>query len=205
MKFKFFLLILFVSTQSFTQILIDVKTSLTEKKELHIIKVAVIRSLDTSKSYRTTEFGEKYSLWLTNLRRTNIRDSIKTDLTIELCGPSFITKGKLLRSKQISVIYPASISYSSKADPDSEITNIFASLLQGSNVSDKLITQLTNDMLSNNFVDIAKIIIRFIILEITKAFHYQPSSREAIEASLLAANVLVETNDLVQSISINSH
>ena len=96
MKFKFFLLILFVSTQSFTQILIDVKTSLVEKKELHIIKVAVIRSLDTSKSYRTTEFGEKYSLWLTNLRRANIGDSIKTDLTIELCGPSFINKGNFL-------------------------------------------------------------------------------------------------------------
>jgi len=57
----FFWMFCYTSTLS-QKVLIDVKTKFSEKLDIHIIKVAVIHTLDTSNWAKTVKVHEDFSL-----------------------------------------------------------------------------------------------------------------------------------------------
>jgi hypothetical protein len=63
---SFLFLMLFASSVQ-AQIKIDVKTSIDQKRQLTIVKNALVLLLNHSQRYKVVEVGENYSLWITYL------------------------------------------------------------------------------------------------------------------------------------------
>ncbi len=83
----------------------DVKTPLAAKYELQIVKQGVLLALDDSPTAHVQEFGEDYSLWLTEVQRFLRGDSLHVIAQIELRGPSALGRGELFARRNCHIQY----------------------------------------------------------------------------------------------------
>lgn len=74
-----------------------------EKQQLHIIKIAVINALKQSNWARVTETREDYSLWLTNLQRSSIGNSLVSSVDLDLRTLAMISRGKHINGVHVSI------------------------------------------------------------------------------------------------------
>lgn len=85
---------------------IDVKTSFAEKRELSPIKHGVITAINASNWAKVEELGETWTLWIADYARVPLqKDSLKVQVLLELRGPSFLRRGKLIKSQQFEIRY----------------------------------------------------------------------------------------------------
>lgn len=105
---KLFSLLLLLLATSFVRaqsVDLDVKTHWSEKGDLAAVKYGVIASIEKLGRWNVVEFGEDYSLWLTDLSRREKGDSIIVEMGIELRTPSLVRNGDLLESRTVRVAY----------------------------------------------------------------------------------------------------
>ena len=84
------LLLLALSGAAAQGISLDIKTRLTEKNELIALKHGVISAIERAGVWDVVEFGEDYSLWLTDLQRSErgtAMHSVQWRRTIHRVGP----------------------------------------------------------------------------------------------------------------------
>lgn len=88
------------------QYLLDVKTSLQEKCDLVLPKAALIANLNMSSWAKVVEFGEQYSIWLTNYETASNEEHTIMELriTIEIRKPSATFRNELLRTIEIDEV-----------------------------------------------------------------------------------------------------
>ncbi|MCA0447304.1 MAG: hypothetical protein LCH54_13855 [Bacteroidetes bacterium] len=98
-------LILLFSFSVFAQspVILDIKTKFSEKIDLAPAKTGTILLLSQSDWAVVRDFGEKYSVWLTNYKREKKGTWYSVSLTIELRTPSMIRTGALLETRTVSV------------------------------------------------------------------------------------------------------
>jgi hypothetical protein len=190
---KTLLIIIILFSSSYPQIKFDVKTLMDEKIQLRFIKLAVINNLKNSNWAKIVEFGEDYSLWLTDLERYDLGDSIKSEFIIELRTPSMINRGKLLQIKHISVTYDTSGIYQVNENDDTLITNLLVQSLQSTKIYTDVIKLFTSSM---PFIET---IIQNFISDFIKEFNRVPTPLEQLEANLLATKVVVELYGMIQN------
>lgn len=83
----------------------DVKTRFCEKLDLTAAKNGAVLILMQSDWGGVREYGEDYALWLRDIRRSRIGDSIAVTLQVELRAASLLGEGELLGSGSISAVY----------------------------------------------------------------------------------------------------
>jgi hypothetical protein len=88
-----------------TQYAFDVKTPLTSKYELQIVKQGILLALDESPTARVQEFREDYSLWLTEVQRYLRNDSLHVVATVELRGPAGFRRGTFFAKRKCRLRY----------------------------------------------------------------------------------------------------
>lgn len=182
-----------VFTSSYSQIKFDVKTLMDEKIQLKFVKLAVINYLQNSDWAKVVEFGENYSLWLTNLQRVNFGDSIKSEFDIQLRTPALISHGKHIMTKHISVTYDTSGCYQVANDSDTLISNLIIQVLQNTEVYSELLNLVSSSIPFGDFL-FQKFISDFIA-----EFKRAPTPLEQLEANLLAAEVVVMLHNFIQN------
>lgn len=131
---KALLIFVILFSSSYPQLKFDLNTFLEEKIQLRFIKISVINNLKNSNWARIVEFGEDYSLWLTNLERYVTGDSIKYEFYIELRTPTMINRGKLSQIRHITVTYDTSGTYQVNENDDSLIENLLVQSLQNTKI-----------------------------------------------------------------------
>lgn len=190
--FQVFLLILLISNSLLAQISFDVKTTMEEKKQLHIIKIAVINALKQSNWSRVVEVREDYSLWLTNLQRYSNENFLISEIDLDLRTPAMITHGEHITGVHISVEFDT-IGISNVHTSNDTLMN--ALLVKG----------LSNSGLLTKFSDMFSIsdplsgyIINAFISDFITEMNRQPTPFESYEANLLAAKAVVELKKLFE-------
>ncbi len=89
-------------TLSAQQVKLDVKTGLGDKSRLKVVKAGLIAFLKQSTWAKVVEFGEDYSLWITNYQAVPKGNQMKVDIDLELRSPAMMSKGKLIESIHVS-------------------------------------------------------------------------------------------------------
>jgi hypothetical protein len=113
------------------QVKIDLKTPYDEKYELRYIKTAAKQALENSTSFKVTEFGEKYSLWVLNPEQRLTRDGEEVSFDLELRTPAAITRGKHLVSRRIVFLMARGQDYSALDSLGFQSQNLLLSSLVG--------------------------------------------------------------------------
>lgn len=195
--FRLFMIIIMISflfcPPSYSQTSFDVKTSMKEKIQLRFIKIATITNLKNSNWARIVEFGEDYSLWLTNLERYDLGDSIKSEFNIELRTPSMINRGKLLQIRHISVIYDTSGIAQVNENDGASVTNLLVQSLQSTKIYADVVRLFTSS------IPFIETILQNFVSDFMTEFNRPPTPLEQLEANLLAAKVVVELYDMTQN------
>lgn len=195
------LLILFclaLCSPSFSQVLIDVKTKFEEKKELHHIKIALVRSLDTTGWSRTVEVGENFSFWLKNLKRTPIDDSLQTTVDLEFRTPTMIFDGQLISAKQLSIVFDTSGLSTTASQSDTVLSNLIVQNLHKSNMLTTFLAAINISISSFTGTLLIGYFIKPFVANFFAEISRRPSQFEAVEATLLAAKILPEVELFVK-------
>lgn len=82
----FLLIWLFGISSEYTQtskVYVDIKTHLNEKIQFAPIQCGIIYMLSNNESLAYREFGEDYSVWLSNYKAFQRNNSVKITLTLE--------------------------------------------------------------------------------------------------------------------------
>lgn len=129
----------------------DVKTSLSDKLQSTGAKSGVISYLKKSGWADNNEFGEDYSLWITNLVRTRNNNIVTVDYNLELRTPAAVFNGDLIPGcrKHFTITY----------NLDDEVLNVSKPLTPSSIMKgfDKVIAK-SNDLKLNKIPFIGKYI-----------------------------------------------
>jgi hypothetical protein len=189
---KTFLYLLLIYSSALSQILVDVKTRLNEKKELHFIKIAVISAVDSSKHFRTTEVGEKFSVWLTHFKRTTIGDSVRSEFNLEFHTPAMFSEGRFLQAKHLKILFDSTGLSAQISSSDTALSKLVVQYLVTTKILNKFLQFLgvSSPLLSTN--PILASVIELFISKFFKKFNRRPSAFEAVEASLLATKATFE-------------
>jgi len=100
-----FMLFIVFNFQVFSQTKLDIKTSFKDKADAIGIKYGVIHWLKQT-GYKIVEFGEKYSVWITDLKEEKTAfNKYKLDLTISICKPTLLLKPSSLKKKRMFMVY----------------------------------------------------------------------------------------------------
>ncbi len=113
------------------QVKIDVKTPFDDKHELRYIKTAARQALESSTSFKVTEFGEKYSLWILNPAQRITRDGEEVSFNLELRTPAAVTRGKHLVSRRVVFLMAQGKDYSALDSLGFQSQNLLLSSLVG--------------------------------------------------------------------------
>lgn len=183
-------LFLLFSSNQFAQILFDVKTTMQEKQQLHVIKIAVINALKQSNWANVVEYREDYSLWLTNLHRYNNYNSFRTEIDLDLRTPAMLTTGKHITGLRVSVTFDTIEISNIPVSSDTLMTSF---LIQGLRNSGEL-TEFTA-LLSGGNPILAYLVSSF-INDVFREMKRQPTPMESYEANLLAAKAVIELKKL---------
>jgi len=81
----------------------DIKTRFLEKADLMPAKAGATIVLMQSEWAGVREFGEDYSVWLTNYQSEKKKDILVISLDVELRAPSAVRTGSLIKQKRITV------------------------------------------------------------------------------------------------------
>jgi hypothetical protein len=182
---------LLMHNSSLAQVKFDVKTTMDEKEQLHVIKLAVSNALRQSNWAQVAEIGEQYSLWLTSLKRSSAGDSIYTELDLDLRTPAMITRGKHISSRRVSVAFDSS-SVSNVQTPNDSLMN---ALLVQALESSGMLQEFTKSMSSS--IPFGGFFLNSFISNVLKELNRQPTPLECYEANLLAARVVIELPTLI--------
>ncbi len=182
--------LLLLSNSLFAQIVFDVKTTMEEKSQLHIIKLAVINAIEQSNWARVTEYNEDYSLWLTNFKRKSEDNSFKSDIDLDLRTPAMISRGKHIRGVYVSVTFDTSGISRVQVSNDTLMTNLLVQGIRSSGMMEEFSTLITNSIpfgfyFLNSFTQ-----------QVLSEINRQPTPMETYEANLLAAKAVVELKKL---------
>jgi len=183
-------LFLLFSPNQFAQILFDVKTTMEEKQQLHIIKLAVMNALSQSNWAGIAEVGENYSLWITKPHRYTDNNSFRTEIDLDLRTPAMITKGKHITGFRVSVTFDTMGISNIPVSSDTLMTSF---LIQGLRNSGEL-AEFTA-LLSGGNPILAYLVSSF-INDVFREMKRQPTPMESYEANLLAARAVVELKKL---------
>src|SRR5581483_9689706 len=112
----FLSLILITPVTATAEIKFDVKTKLHERRQLRLIKLAVVQLINESNWAKVKEFGEDYSLWLKNIKRRLNGELIVLELDVEIHGPAMITEGAFIDRRHLTMTYNPSAA--EKVNPD---------------------------------------------------------------------------------------
>lgn len=112
----FLSLILITPVTATAEIKFDVKTKLHEKRQLHLIKLAVVQLINESNWAKVKDLGEDYSLWLKNIKRGLNGELIIVELDVEIHGPAIISEGVFIAGRHLSIPYDPS--GAEKVNPD---------------------------------------------------------------------------------------
>lgn len=177
---KFLYLLCIYQIPLFSQVYFDVKTTLQEKKEIKIIKSAIMASLKESDWAGITEFKEDYSLWLKNMNRKTIGNNIQTSLIIEVRTPSFLNQGKLLNDIFIEVEFDTSGTW--RMDPaGGETSNM---------ITNMLLTMGIKFLSLNTGLPFGEKILAPLMSNVLNEMNRKPSAMERMEATLMAAKIM---------------
>ncbi len=189
-----FLYLLLVSSSAFSQILVDVKTRLNEKNDLHFVKIAVVSALDSSKHFRTTEVGEKFSIWLTHFKRTTTGDSVRSEFDLEFHTPAMLTEGRFLKSKHLKIFFDSTGLSTQISPSDTVLSKLITQYLVATKMLNKFFKFLNISISSASLSTdpILALVIQPFMAKFLKEFNRRPSAFEAVEASLLAAKAVPE-------------
>lgn len=107
MRYIFLLLILIgtYTDNCLAQYAFDVKTTMEEKEDLQNFKQGLLNAISNSSWASLKERGEDYSVWLTDLQRVHISDSVLVSLVVEIRTASFFTRGEFLDNRRIWMKY----------------------------------------------------------------------------------------------------
>lgn len=185
------LLLLLFSRFSLAQVAFDVKTTMEEKSQLHVIKIAVINSLQQSNWATVKEVGEDYSLWLTNLRRSSSGDSITTVIDFDLRTPAMLTRGKHLDARRVSISFDTTGVSSVQASNDSLINGLLVQGLQSSGLLEEFTKLFASSIPFGSFF------VNSFASKVLKELNRQPTPLESLEANLVAAKAVVALQLLI--------
>ncbi|MGA9118219.1 MAG: hypothetical protein WB699_02535 [Bacteroidota bacterium] len=187
-----------LACSSFSQVLIDVKTRYTEKKELHFIKLALMTSLDTSGWARTTEIGEHFSLWLKNYSNHASGDSLWSGCDLEFHPPAMIVGGECLRFKHLEVAFDTIGLAGRIALSDSVVGSLMAQNLLDTDLLTRFLKLLgvSPSQVANH--PVVNYLARKFVSNFMQVFNRRPNALEIIEASLLSAQALFEVRSFVE-------
>ena len=138
------IILFFITSQSFGQIAFDVKTLFQEKSQLRYVKTAVINYLQNSSWATVKEYGENYSLWITNFKRISLGDSIKSEFDIDIRTPAMISHGNHIFGEHIVVMFDtvgiSKINFSS----DTLITNMIVGTFESAGLYSGIMSFLSS-------------------------------------------------------------
>ncbi|MBT3605845.1 MAG: hypothetical protein HN521_22500 [Candidatus Latescibacteria bacterium] len=103
--FATLVLVCVIAPNAQAQYQFDVKTKLSEKNNLHIIKIGLIHTINESSWASVGDIGEDYSLWLTDLRRVQKQDSMYVVIKVELRTKAMFTSGMLIHGRDVGIRY----------------------------------------------------------------------------------------------------
>lgn len=181
---------------SYGQLAFDVKTLMQEKSQLKFIKIAVINNLQNSNWAKVTEFGENYSFWLTNLKRTQLGDSVQSEFDFDLRTPAMLTHGKHIISKHISVIFDTTICSNIANSSDTLLTNMIVDGLKSTDVYADIL------QLVSSAIPMGRIFVQMFADKFILEFKRTPTPLEQLEANLLGAKAVVELHNTLVSLNI---
>jgi hypothetical protein len=162
-----------------------------EKSQLHVIKIAVINSLQQSTWATVKEVGEDYSLWLTNLKRSSTGDSITTEIDFDLRTPAMLTRGKHLDARRVSISFDTTEVSSVQASNDSLINGLLVQGLQSSGVLEEFTKLFASSIPFGSFF------VSSFTSKVLKELNRQPTPLESLEANLVAAKAIMELQHLI--------
>ncbi len=100
------ILLIFSTVEASDKIKLDIKVPLGLMAEVTPIQISVSYFLLTSDWATVTDFGEEYSVWITEYdKSTNIFNQQVVTLLIEVRSPAMLLKGSLIKSEKVKVRY----------------------------------------------------------------------------------------------------
>jgi hypothetical protein len=185
------------SSSVLAQVLIDVKTKFSEKKELHFLKLALMTSLDTTGWARTSEIGEHFSVWLKNYRSWGSGDSICSECDLEIHPPSLLTEGECLNASHLLVGFDTSGLAPNLEPTDSVVAALMVKNLLDSSMLSKFLNAIGVHPARVAAHPVVNYLARQFVIDFTQLFNRRPTAVEMIEASLLSARALLAVRTYV--------
>lgn len=134
---------------------LDVKTRFEEMARLRSVKQGVKAILEDQAWASVVEFGEDYSLWLTDLDRRHRGEYLHVDLTVALRTPAMLGTGEHIDAERVQLRYHWEQMRSRAQDlPDlesvaeSKAEELGTSLVRAMGASDQSARQLGGELLS---------------------------------------------------------
>ncbi|PIU45426.1 MAG: hypothetical protein COS95_03515 [Ignavibacteriales bacterium CG07_land_8_20_14_0_80_59_12] len=177
---------------SVAQVAFDVKTTLEEKRQLHVIKIAVINALHQSNWATVKGVGENYSLWLTNLKRHSEGDSIKTEFDLDLRTPAMLSRGRHITSAHVSVLFDTTSISNVRSSNDTLINGLVVQGLESSGVLKEF------SKFFSSSIPFGDLLIRPFVSKVLDELSRQPTPLESLEANLLAAQAIIQLRQMTQ-------
>lgn len=178
----------------------DVKTPLTAKYELQIVKQGVLLAIDESPTARVQEFGEDYSLWLTEVQRYLQGDSLYVVAQIELRGPSSLGRGELFgrRSCHIQYHWKRTNTYAQEHFDDRQFTHQSDYTQTAQNIGSMM--SLSGSPYGNPIGVLSGAMVAGAIVGLGEALSKDPSPIEVMESIYIGQSVLRTVETLVQTL-----
>lgn len=191
--------------QGVAQYKLDVKTTVSEKRELQVAKAGAIKVLESRPWAGVEEVGEDYSLWLSNMERSHEGDSIHVVLDVYLRTPAMLTRGNPVDSRRVQLSYHwekarsyardsinaqsliSAGQYEKLASSFGQMAGMVASAYGGMVGVEQLGAQLSGPLLGN------------IVGELSSVLSADPTAVEIMESSLLGERVAKVTEQMIES------
>ena len=182
------IILFFITSQSFGQIAFDVKTLFQEKSQLRYVKTAVINYLQNSSWATVKEYGENYSLWITNFKRISLGDSIKSEFDIDIRTPAMISHGE-----HIVVMYDTVGISKMNFNSDTLITNMIVGTFESAGLYSGIMSFLSS---SNPAFGI---IFQMFKNKFIAEFKRVPTPLEQLEANVLGAKTVIVLQNIFKN------